>query len=202
MRTANPNQTFFAITLQNLALSADTSTVSEWAESAQDRQDNDRERSQSPYRGVVSRTDLLSELVDALQTPPAGVILIEIDLGQSTDSDERVAEVFAGRIAEQTEPDDITLVTSSRGFALIRSAITSPAEAEGLAFRVHKALTEPIPVDGEKVTCDAAIGVATSLAGDTNGELLHYAEHALGDSKILGGDRVIVFDDEDRELLL
>jgi len=159
---------------------------------------------------TVERGALIARLDAALETPPVGIILIEllIDQGKSSgqgqttrENEALLDEAVLQRIAEQAEPGDSTLCTGPGGLALIRSATSAPAETEGLAYRVQKSLVDAVSIGDWQLYCQAAIGVATSLKGDTGEVLLRYAEHALGDARMLGADTVVVFDDLDRELL-
>jgi hypothetical protein len=76
--------------------------------------------------------------------------------------------------------------------AIGRTNMTAPAEAEGLARRIADRL-ERRPVG------DWAIGVAVSHRSDSARDLIQFAERALYEAKMLGGRRVWVFDDVERE---
>ncbi len=179
--------------------------MSDWAASERDGHADDATPTDGPASS--NRADLIKLLQDALISPPTGLVLIELgfdpsDSPLSAEDVELVATEVADRIAGQAEPGDATLRTGRQSWALIRATTSAPAEAEGLAYRVHKALTEPKIIGDRQLSNRVAIGVVTSLAADTGEELLRYAEHALGDANLLGGDKVVVFDDEDRALLL
>jgi predicted signal transduction protein with EAL and GGDEF domain len=153
--------------------------------------DNGRDGDQERIDGSIDRVELVSEIERAFGAPPAGLLLIDLQTPEQADV-----------VVDEAEPGDRVLVTGPTSRAIIRAAITAPAEADGLALRLHSALTEPVLVEGRQVSREAAIGVATSLDGDTAEQLLRYAEHGLDDAAMLGGNRVVVFDDEDRQLLL
>ena len=137
-------------------------------------------------------------MADGLATPPVGLVLVATT--PRAGSDEPPSPGVRGplldaALARQLAPGDRSLVIGAH-LAVVRAGLTAPAEAEGLAYRLHGALSSPVGA-GPAV----AIGVAVSRRGDDPADLVRYAEHALGDALVLGGDLVVVFDDGDRQLL-
>ncbi|MEM7272897.1 MAG: diguanylate cyclase [Actinomycetota bacterium] len=145
---------------------------------------------------------LLSIVTDRLASPPIGVILVEVrterpaDDRRSGDRDDAVA--LAGLVA----PGATVVTLDTDRLAVVLGPLTAPAEAEATAHRLWEALTDrTVPGNGQ-VGPQAAIGVAVSRTGDEPEDLIRYADHALTDATMLGGDGVVPFDDGDRDLLL
>jgi EAL domain-containing protein (putative c-di-GMP-specific phosphodiesterase class I) len=66
-----------------------------------------------------------------------------------------------------------------------------------LATRLREVLADPIEVSGHLVRVSASIGVAVDLGLTSSGaELMNEAEAAQREAKEIGGDAVVVFDDE------
>jgi hypothetical protein len=152
---------------------------------------------------LVDRDSLIDHIDDALAHPPVGVLLAEWDAVPSLrvgPPDEAAYDPVAVAILAGTRPDDLIVSGGPGLVAVVRQAMTSPAEAEGLAYRIV-ARFRPTgdPVDDPPPAW--AIGVATSHRSDTAADLLRWAEHALSDAQLLGGDRIAAFDDTDRLLL-
>jgi predicted signal transduction protein with EAL and GGDEF domain len=128
-------------------------------------------------------------------------ILVSVDcVGGPVDQAE-VESAIANRINKETGPQDLVLFTGPDRLTIIRSGLTAPAETEGFAMRVQGALQQPLLVGEGRVSCQSAIGVAVSRSGDSAERLAQYVEHALGDARMLGGDMMVAFDDQDRDLL-
>lgn len=158
---------------------------------------------------TASQSDaaVLERVAEALASQPAGVVLIEFVIehdGESAIEGRTVDDLINARLEVVVEPSAIVAGPAVDQVAIIRRAMSAPAEAESVAFRLHELLSGPVTIgpDGEVAFCRAAIGVAVSRAGDTAPALLGYAQHALADARMLGGDTVVVFDDIDRDLLL
>ena len=86
--------------------------------------------------------------------------------------------------------------------AVLMASLRAPAEAEATANQVWSTLTGPFTVAGDAVDLAVAVGVAVSHPGDRAGDVIRYADHALMDATMLGGDGVVAFEDADRDLLL
>ncbi|MEM9561324.1 MAG: hypothetical protein AAGA93_01820 [Actinomycetota bacterium] len=103
-----------------------------------------------------------------------------------------------------TRVTDEIIAASTNELAVVRAPLDAPAAAEGLARRIAQRLgpeLESLAVDAERSPTRWAIGVAVSRAEDEPADLLRHAEAALGDAWVLGGGRLVAFDDGDRELL-
>jgi predicted signal transduction protein with EAL and GGDEF domain len=152
----------------------------------------------------LAEAALLERVAEAVGAPPVGLLFVELQLNSPDDSHVAVDELLLARFEAVVDAADIVVGPGPNRVAVIRQAMTAPAEAEGTARRLHGVLSGPVAINraGESVTCQAAIGVAVSLTGDSANDLVRYARHALDDARMLGGDTVVVFDDDDRDLLL
>lgn len=153
----------------------------------------------------VTRRHVLAALQTAMKSVPVGLVIIELRIeagtGKLIDTDEDLrAEVERRLVACLTESDELVSANVDR-FLIVKRKLSGPAETEGLALRLLQAIREPRPDKPEQRTIQSAIGVAVSHAKDDAEDLLRYAEHALADAHMLGGDRVVCFEDADRELL-
>lgn len=171
---------------------------------------NDQERgSDGPADHPVSypdRNEVLERIAERLENPPVGLVLLEVlvdvdEIGGPIASD-LIDAAIVHRIDKETGDGDVVLATGPKRLTIIKSGMTAPAEAEGFAMRIQAGLQAPMLVGEGRVTCQSAIGVAVSRSGDTAEPLVRYAEHALGDARMLGGDMVVAFDDQDRDLLV
>lgn len=152
---------------------------------------------------VVDRHGLMAHIDNALTRPPVGVLLVEWDPvpGLRVGSPARAAyDPIAAAVLAGAGPGDVIVSGGPGLVALIRPAMTAPAEAEGLAHRIV-AHFQPTGERIDDPTPTWAIGVAVSHCSDSGEALLRYAEHALSDAQLLGGNRVVPFDDLDRLLL-
>lgn len=152
---------------------------------------------------VVDRRGLQAHIDEALALPPVGVLVIEWEPGPgptvgSTGPGPHDPVVEA--VLAEAGPADLVVSAGPGRVGLVRRALTAPAEAEGLAHRIaarfHSTADRP-----EAPASTWAIGVAVSHRGDTAADILRYSEHALTDAQLLGGDRVVPFEDADRLLL-
>ncbi len=149
---------------------------------------------------------MLARLGASLDRPPVGLLLIGWDrIGESYGVHELQVErsvVFTATAC--TRITDEIIAASGNELAVVRSALDAPAAAEGLAHRIAQRLDtelQSLAVDTERSPTRWAIGVAVGRPDDGAADLLRYAEVALDDAWLLGGGRLVAFDDGDRELL-
>lgn len=166
----------------------------------------DRQPSAPSELVPVGRGGVLARLTASLDRPPAGVLLIGWD---RLDEVYGVHELQVERsvvftVTACTRVTDEIIAASTNELAVVRAPLDAPAAAEGLARRIAQRLgpeLESLAVDAERSPTRWAIGVAVSRAEDEPADLLRHAEAALGDAWLLGGGRLVAFDDGDRELL-
>lgn len=166
----------------------------------------DRSGENSDAASFCDQTEVIAAIAAALENPPIGLVLLDIliqtdEVGGPVGHD-LLWQTLHGRVRKETGPDDAVLKTGTQRLTIIKSGLRAPAEAEGFALRVLAGLRSPMLVGEGRVTCQTAIGVAVSRAGDRAAPLVRYAQHALDDARMLGGDRVVAFDDQDRDLII
>lgn len=179
----------------------DSETAQETSQGTE--QQTERAGSGGARSGAASETraSVLSTIAEALKTPPVGLILIELLIDQTPSGQVDAPAELHNRIERCMLGSDTMVTAGIDRLLVIKRQMAAPAETEGFALRLLNALGGPILGGDEPVTCHSAIGVAVSHAGDQPEDLLRYAEHALGDARMLGGDMVVFFEDADRALL-
>ncbi len=152
-------------------------------------------------------TSLIDQIAVAQHDPPVGVILIgwERPPGSATS--------LASGYPAQVEKSAVYVVTGCAGrsdrvlasaddeVAVIRSAMSGPATAEALAARMARQLEvelDRLAIEAGEPSARWAIGLVVGRDDDGPTDLVRYAERALGDAWLLGGRRVVAFDDGDR----
>lgn len=152
-----------------------------------------------------TREEVVGALAIAMETVPIGLVLIELriesETGNTIEADDETRAELGSRIARCLTDSDELLTPNVDRFLIIKRQLTAPAETEGFALRLLNALGGPLHGGPAKGICHSTIGVAVSHAKDDAEDLLRYAEHALADAHLLGGDLVVCFEDADRELL-
>ena len=153
----------------------------------------------------VTRQHVLDTLRVAMKSVPIGLVLIELrveaESGKLIETDDNVRAELKNRLARCLTESDELLVTNVDRFLIIKRELSAPAETEAFAMRLLNTLGGPLHQGPTKGICHSTIGVAVSHATDDAEDLLRYAEHALADAHMLGGDLVVCFEDADRELL-
>ena len=80
-------------------------------------------------------------------------------------------------------------------FAILLNAIGDPQQANAIAFRIQKALSDPFPVAGREVFTSASIGIAFGLSHyDNPEEIMRDADTAMYHAKSRGKARHELFD--------
>ena len=147
---------------------------------------------------------VIERINESLDTPPVGVVLIEttIDATYKNAPDQKLIDnAIVTKIRQETGSKDIVLLLGPDQVVIVKQAMIAPAEAEGCALRIQARLQPSMIVGEGRLSVQTAIGVATSHSSDTAEALFGYAVHALNDARMLGGERVVAFDDQDRDLL-
>lgn len=149
--------------------------------------------------------EIIALLTPAMAEPPVGLVLIELrvetETGTEIPHDKDLGDELRSRIGRCLDENDLLLAAGQDRLLVIKRDLRAPAETEGFALRLLNALGGPVRIGNRSGTCQSAIGVAVSHPDDTPAELLRYAEYALEDAGMLGGDMVVCFEDADRELL-
>jgi len=80
-------------------------------------------------------------------------------------------------------------------FAILLNAISDPQQANAIAFRIQKALSDPFPIAGREVFTSASIGIAFGLQHyDNPDEIMRDADTAMYHAKSRGKARHELFD--------
>lgn len=163
-----------------------------------------------------ARTDQagVTGLIAAAQhDPPVGVIIVgwdrpEPEPAQATTDEptyeHQIEQSVLFAVAATAGPSAEILASAEAEVAVVQSALRGPATAEALAHRLARRLD--VELDRLATTADRpvarwAIGMAVGHPTDRAAELLRYAESALNDAWLLGGRRLVAFDDGNRGLL-
>ncbi len=154
----------------------------------------------------VDRWGLIDQIERARSTPPVGLLLVGWDpptdgVGSNDHLIER-SIVFA--VAACTESTDTVVAASTCEVAIVRAPLRAPAAAESLAHRLAQRLDtelERLAVEARQPRTAWAIGVAVARPEDRGSDLVRHGHSALDDAWLLGGRRLVAFDDGDRELL-
>jgi diguanylate cyclase (GGDEF)-like protein/PAS domain S-box-containing protein len=80
-------------------------------------------------------------------------------------------------------------------FAILLNAVSDPQQANAVAFRIQKALSDPFSIGGREVFTSASIGIAFGLGHYTNpDEIMRDADAAMYHAKSRGKARHELFD--------
>ena len=80
-------------------------------------------------------------------------------------------------------------------FAILLNAIGDPQQANAIAFRIQKALSDPFSIGGREVFTSASIGIAFGLGAYNNpDEIMRDADTAMYHAKSRGKARHELFD--------
>jgi diguanylate cyclase (GGDEF)-like protein/PAS domain S-box-containing protein len=101
---------------------------------------------------------------------------------------------LAGRLRGVCRPADVLARFGGDEFLIVTEQSGSAA-AFNLAGRVHRAVSEPMTINGHRVTCTASVGVALTPPYDVE-SLLHHAATAAADAKNRGRARTRIYDAE------
>ena len=107
--------------------------------------------------------------------------------------DDVLCEV-ARRIAATLRPRDYAARLGGDEFLVVATEIHGPADAEFLAARIARTLTETVHVDDRSLVVGASVGVALSQPGSTAASLLRDADSALFRAKASGRSQWQFFD--------
>ncbi|MEM7324752.1 MAG: diguanylate cyclase [Actinomycetota bacterium] len=155
--------------------------------------------------GDLQRDQVLEAVASALSNGPVGLVLVELwvegENGEPIDPGAETRRELATRLSRCLDNSDELLTANVDRQLIIKRNLSAPAETEGFALRLLNALGGPVNGGPTRGVCHSTIGVAVSHASDGAEDLLRHAEHALTDAHLLGGDIVVCFEDEDREIL-
>jgi diguanylate cyclase (GGDEF)-like protein/PAS domain S-box-containing protein len=108
---------------------------------------------------------------------------------------DRMLRECALRLEEALRPGDTLARFGGDEFTVLLEGITSPLEATHVAEKLLEAVARPFTLDSHEVFATASVGLALATPGDEDAEeLLRNADAALGRAKVMGKNRLEVFD--------
>jgi diguanylate cyclase (GGDEF)-like protein len=134
---------------------------------------------------------------------PLAVLFLDLDgfkvvndsLGHGTGDELLVAA--SRRLAACVRPSDTLARFGGDEFTVLLDRVGEPVDALSVAERLLAALRPPFTVDGREVFVTASIGIAVSIAEDSDpDELLRRSDIALYQAKAAGKARAMLFDPE------
>ncbi len=140
--------------------------------------------------GLTNRAVFRQQLEEAASIASAGrpfsVLMIDLDRFKPVNDTyghavgDLLLKVVADRLRALTRSDDIVGRLGGDEFALIQIGAGRAEQAETLASRICRALSQPYSIDGQTIAIGASVGIAIApLNGRTGQELLHSADLAL-----------------------
>jgi diguanylate cyclase (GGDEF)-like protein len=156
--------------------------------------------------GRASFLDRLRQLCD--EGRALAVLFLDLDDfklindGFGHDTGDRLLLEVAARLREAVRPEDVVARLGGDEFTVLCEGIHEEADALEVARRLHGALAEPFTVAGQRRQVRASIGCRVAgRAGDAD-ELLRDADVAMYQAKNAGKDRVELFSETTRRLIV
>jgi diguanylate cyclase (GGDEF)-like protein len=159
--------------------------------------------------GLAGRDHFLARLRElAAAGRPVAVIFLDLDDfklindGFGHETGDRLLVEVAGRLRAAIRPTDLVARLGGDEFTVLCDGIGDPAAALDIARRLHGALLEPFDVAGQRRHVRASVGCRVAPAGGDAEELLRDADVAMYQAKNGGKDRVELFSQATRKLIL
>jgi diguanylate cyclase (GGDEF)-like protein len=93
---------------------------------------------------------------------------------------DKVLMIAAKRFARLVNPGDIVARIGGDEFAIVLRNLSTAAKAQKVARKIHRSLTQPFSLSGNKITIDLSIGIAPcDTEYDTPEEILRDADIAM-----------------------
>jgi diguanylate cyclase (GGDEF)-like protein/PAS domain S-box-containing protein len=155
--------------------------------------------------GLPNRTlfgDRISQAIALARRSSSHVALMLLDLDRFKDvndtlghgAGDSVLTQIAGRLQMSLRATDTLARLGGDEFAIVLPEATQ-GSAEHIAVKIERVLTDPVMLEGHRVTLDASIGIAVfPQHGDTVPALVRHADLAMYEAK-RAGTRHFVYDD-------
>ena len=110
---------------------------------------------------------------------------------------DELIRAVGGRLQEAVRDTDLIARIGGDEFAIIQTAIASPAEAEILCLRLLELINEPFAIAGTQARVGVSVGIAIGPSdADDRAELARKADIALYQAKSAGKGRFVFFDEK------
>jgi diguanylate cyclase (GGDEF)-like protein len=164
--------------------------------------------------GIHNRPAAISAIDAAMQRAArsgaaTGVLFIDLNEFKSINDSHghEVGDQVLREVAERARAclrgGDVIARLGGDEFVVIAEAVKGPADATDLARRLIETISQPIDVDGVRVSVGAAVGIALSLDGPEDPlRLLARADAAMYRAKHNGASAIEMFDDELQQQLV
>ena len=160
---------------------------------------------QDPLTTLPSRAIFIERLAQVRDGEGAGIFLIDVDdfkaindsLGYETG--DLLLTQIANRLLQFIGPQDTLSRLSGDEFAILTKGIQHMTQGEVFVRQLVRHLHDPLFVQDREVRLRVSVGVALESLGNTNRELLRYAELALHQAKHSGKHRFEFFHEEMEE---
>ncbi len=153
--------------------------------------------------GLVNRRALEGVLANAVQRrsqAPFGLMFIDLDRFKNINDSlghavgDEVLVVLAARVRQLLPPDAVIARFGGDEFVALLLENVTLQRVESVAWRIVRALQEPVPVQGYDLHVTASIGIALYPEHGTDApSLIKRADIAMYQAKELGRDRVIAY---------
>lgn len=163
-----------------------------------------------PLTGLANRTLFEDRIEHALAQSartklPTTVLFCDIDkfkelndtLGHA--GGDQLLDVMADRLLDAVRSGDTVARLGGDEFAVILES-TGTSDARATAERIREGISAGTTVDGRDIHPTVSIGTATSTDGSTPEEIIRGADLAMYEAKRAGGNRVVVFEGDLRDV--
>lgn len=160
--------------------------------------------------GLPNRRWLMEELSHCVPAAEAqglstAVLLIDLDRFKVVNDSlgsvygDALLTVIGRQISHSVRPQDAVARVGADEFVVVCRDLAHPDEAEGLADRLLRVLSEPIPVLDRPIATTVTIGLALTGPSSPSEDLLRDADIAMVRAKEAGGGRIGIYDNDLRE---
>ena len=150
--------------------------------------------------GLVNRTLFRDRLIHAMARSkrlqqPMGLLLLDLDRFKSVndtmghDAGDQLLKAVADRLRECVREVDTVARMGGDEFTIILEALSHEDDITTVAQRITKSLTEPFPLENQRVSIGVSIGITVYPLDDHEiDDLLRHADAAMYRAKQQGGN--------------